>query len=133
MQKTAYDMRISDWSSDVCSSDLNFTAGSANLLSACRAAEIATVYTSRRFVEQAKLEEVASALAGQVELVYLEDLRRRIGLVAKLRGLLLRPFAGRVPPRACAGSGLDPNARPERRRVGEGCGSQCESRGGPYP
>src|SRR3546814_11240420 len=42
---------------------LNFTAGSANLLSACRAAEIATVYTSRRFVEQAKLEEVAAALA----------------------------------------------------------------------
>src|SRR3546814_1234598 len=75
-QKTAYEMRISDWSSDVCSSDLfglvafgrvpamlNFTAGSANLLSACRAAEIATVYTSRRFVEQAKLEEVAAALA----------------------------------------------------------------------
>src|SRR3546814_5915943 len=110
MQKTAYDMRISDWSSDVCSSDLNFTAGSANLLSACRAAEIATVYTSRRFVEQAKLEEVASALAGQVELVYLEDLRRRIGLVAKLRGLLLRPFAGSVNARACAGSGLAPNA-----------------------
>src|SRR3546814_4601906 len=67
---------------------LNFTAGSANLLSACRAAEIATVYTSRRFVEQAKLEDVAAALAGQVELIYLEDLRRRIGLAAKLRGLL---------------------------------------------
>src|SRR3546814_2472768 len=26
-QKTAYEMRISDWSSDVCSSDLNFPAG----------------------------------------------------------------------------------------------------------
>src|SRR3546814_19186692 len=25
MQKTAYDMRISDWSSDVCSSDLGMT------------------------------------------------------------------------------------------------------------
>src|SRR3546814_10559694 len=25
-QKTAYDMRISDWSSDVCSSDLQFTS-----------------------------------------------------------------------------------------------------------
>src|SRR3546814_10459444 len=28
-QKTAYEMRISDWSSDVCSSDLNWTFGSA--------------------------------------------------------------------------------------------------------
>src|SRR3546814_4262706 len=26
-QKTAYEMRISDWSSDVCSSDLGLTAG----------------------------------------------------------------------------------------------------------
>src|SRR3546814_4087604 len=26
-QKTAYEMRISDWSSDVCSSDLNFVHG----------------------------------------------------------------------------------------------------------
>src|SRR3546814_9297860 len=26
-QKTAYDMRISDWSSDVCSSDLSIAAG----------------------------------------------------------------------------------------------------------
>src|SRR3546814_12921337 len=29
MQKTAYDMRISDWSSDVCSSDLRFDLFSA--------------------------------------------------------------------------------------------------------
>src|SRR3546814_7983728 len=28
-QKTAYEMRISDWSSDVCSSDLSVAAGSA--------------------------------------------------------------------------------------------------------
>src|SRR3546814_20077357 len=96
---------------------LNFTAGSANLLSACRAAEIATVYTSRRFVAQAKLEEVAAALAGQVELVYLEDLRRRIGLVARLRGLLLRPFAGSVHARACAGSGLEFGSASCRDRV----------------
>src|SRR3546814_2191789 len=35
-QKTAYEMRISDWSSDVCSSDLAFVAalgGAANLAS----------------------------------------------------------------------------------------------------
>src|SRR3546814_9726969 len=31
-QKTAYDMRISDWSSDVCSSDLAFDAGAAHYL-----------------------------------------------------------------------------------------------------
>src|SRR3546814_12894557 len=30
-QKTAYEMRISDWSSDVCSSDLSCTAGVINV------------------------------------------------------------------------------------------------------
>src|SRR3546814_7301302 len=29
-QKTAYEMRISDWSSDVCSSDLDFRFGGAD-------------------------------------------------------------------------------------------------------
>src|SRR3546814_915472 len=31
-QKTAYEMRISDWSSDVCSSDLKFDAASAHMI-----------------------------------------------------------------------------------------------------
>lgn len=87
---------------------LNFTAGSANLISACKTAEVETVYTSRRFIEQAKLVEVAGVLAGQVKLVYLEDLRQEIGLVAKLRGLLDRSFAGRVHARACGPRGADP-------------------------
>src|SRR3546814_9224736 len=30
-QKTAYEMRISDWSSDVCSSDLAFSTGSGGV------------------------------------------------------------------------------------------------------
>src|SRR3546814_3176290 len=33
-QKTAYEMRISDWSSDVCSSDLRITLGACEILSA---------------------------------------------------------------------------------------------------
>ncbi|MEO3428617.1 acyl-[ACP]--phospholipid O-acyltransferase [Pelagibius sp. CAU 1746] len=89
---------------------LNFTAGSANLVSACKTAEIATVYTSRRFVEQAKLEEVAEVLSKEVKLIYLEDLRRKIGAFSKLLGLVLRPFAGALHARACGAAGLDPAA-----------------------
>src|SRR3546814_2460140 len=33
-QKTAYEMRISDWSSDVCSSDLEFNLSYASMLPA---------------------------------------------------------------------------------------------------
>src|SRR3546814_6248165 len=38
-QKTAYEMRISDWSSDVCSSDLREGSGGAALPSRCRLTE----------------------------------------------------------------------------------------------
>src|SRR3546814_6052470 len=37
-QKTAYDMRISDWSSDVCSSDLDAYAGVDGWIAGCRLA-----------------------------------------------------------------------------------------------
>ena len=36
---------------------INFTAGAANILGACRAAEIDTIVTSRAFVEKARLEQ----------------------------------------------------------------------------
>src|SRR3546814_3983937 len=35
-QKTAYEMRISDWSSDVCSSDLDCLSASSSAFSAAR-------------------------------------------------------------------------------------------------
>src|SRR3546814_4856572 len=35
-QKTAYEMRISDWSSDVCSSDLKSGLGNSSIISAMR-------------------------------------------------------------------------------------------------
>src|SRR3546814_9649290 len=50
-QKTAYEMRISDWSSDVCSSDLSFvfTAAfcSASRESSLRASTLKSVRTRR--------------------------------------------------------------------------------------
>jgi acyl-[acyl-carrier-protein]-phospholipid O-acyltransferase/long-chain-fatty-acid--[acyl-carrier-protein] ligase len=79
---------------------LNFTAGPANLLNACRAAEIRTIVTSRTFIARGQLEQLIEGLqvgapGVQVKLVYLEDLRRKIGLLAKIRGMLQggRPLA----------------------------------------
>lgn len=61
---------------------LNYTAGAESLHSACTAAGIRTVITSRAFVQQAKLESLIGAL-GQLDIVYLEDLRQRFGLLDK--------------------------------------------------
>ena len=77
---------------------LNFTAGPANLLNACRAAQVRTIITSRAFIQRAQLERLVEGLeappagAGtqdqRPKLVYLEDVRQRIGLADKIRGML---------------------------------------------
>ncbi|RTL92275.1 MAG: acyl-[ACP]--phospholipid O-acyltransferase, partial [Hyphomicrobiales bacterium] len=67
---------------------INFTAGAANILSACKAAGVRTVLTSRAFVEQAKLGPVVEEIGRSVDIVWLDDLRATIGLKDKLLGLL---------------------------------------------
>ncbi|HEX2151370.1 MAG TPA: AMP-binding protein, partial [Stellaceae bacterium] len=67
---------------------LNHTSGVDAVLSACRTAEIRTVITSRRFIELAKLDSLAAALADAVEIVWLEDLRAKLGVFDKLYGLI---------------------------------------------
>ncbi len=62
---------------------LNYSAGPDALRSACIAAGIKTVITSRRFVEVAKLASSIAALS-TVRIVYLEDLRARFGPIDKL-------------------------------------------------
>jgi acyl-[acyl-carrier-protein]-phospholipid O-acyltransferase/long-chain-fatty-acid--[acyl-carrier-protein] ligase len=73
---------------------LNFTAGLANLRSAVATARVRTVITSRRFVEQGKLDEVIAGLAagegnaGGIRVLYLEDVRAAITSLEKLAGVL---------------------------------------------
>ncbi|TGQ40342.1 MULTISPECIES: acyl-[ACP]--phospholipid O-acyltransferase [unclassified Mesorhizobium] len=78
---------------------INFTAGAANILSACKAAEVKTVLTSRAFVEQAKLGAVVEEIGRSVEIVWLDELRAGIGLKDKLLGLLRKttPRVARKP------------------------------------
>jgi acyl-[acyl-carrier-protein]-phospholipid O-acyltransferase / long-chain-fatty-acid--[acyl-carrier-protein] ligase len=73
---------------------LNHTSGADGVLSACRTAELRRVVTSRRFVELAKLAALSERLAGEVELVWLEDVRAKLGLADKLYGAVALRFAG---------------------------------------
>jgi acyl-[acyl-carrier-protein]-phospholipid O-acyltransferase/long-chain-fatty-acid--[acyl-carrier-protein] ligase len=81
---------------------LNFTAGPANLVAACKAAEIRTVYCARSFVEKARLEKEIAALSQAVRVVMLEDLRASIGTMDKLRGFLGARSIPRGDPEAPA-------------------------------
>ncbi len=62
---------------------LNYKAGAAGMQDACTAASIRTIFSSRVFIEQAKLEADVAALRG-VEILYLEDLRPAMSVGDKL-------------------------------------------------
>ncbi len=63
---------------------LNFTSGTRNLKAALVLTEARLVLTSRRFLAQARLEELAADLETAARVVYLEDVRASIGLADKL-------------------------------------------------
>jgi len=67
---------------------LNFTAGTKNLKAACDIAGIRTVISSRRFVEQGKLDDVVGVLEQGCRIVWLEDVRASITSFGKIRGVL---------------------------------------------
>jgi acyl-[acyl-carrier-protein]-phospholipid O-acyltransferase/long-chain-fatty-acid--[acyl-carrier-protein] ligase len=62
---------------------LNYTSGPDALRSACIAAGIKTLITSRRFVDVARLGGSIAALS-TLRIIYLEDLRMQFGLLDKL-------------------------------------------------
>ena len=67
---------------------INFTGGIQTILRSCETGKIKTIYTSRKFIENADLQELATALEDKVCLIYLEDFRDRISVIDKLAGLI---------------------------------------------
>jgi acyl-[acyl-carrier-protein]-phospholipid O-acyltransferase/long-chain-fatty-acid--[acyl-carrier-protein] ligase len=68
---------------------LNYSAGPANVVAACRAAVVSTVLSSRAFIEKGKLEPLAEALAAAgVAIVWLEDVRPTVTALDRVAGLL---------------------------------------------
>lgn len=72
---------------------LNFTSGQNNIKAAIKAAGVKKVLCAKRFVNQAKLEDLLEDLAKVAEIVWLDDVRKTIGLPDKLYGLM----AGMMP------------------------------------
>lgn len=65
---------------------LNFTAGAANVLSACKAAEVKHVLCSRAFVTQGKLGALVEEMQREVKFVWLDELRTTISTFEKSVG-----------------------------------------------
>lgn len=74
---------------------LNFSTGARNVALACETARVQIVYSSRRFVETAKLGEMVEAIeATGAKVVYLEDVRKQISVFDKVLGFLRSQMAG---------------------------------------
>ncbi|HEY7301327.1 MAG TPA: acyl-[ACP]--phospholipid O-acyltransferase [Xanthobacteraceae bacterium] len=78
---------------------INFTAGAANVLAACKAADIRTLITSRAFIEKGRLDKLIEAISGKVSIVYLEDVRAMVTTADKFRALFSwsQPLVPRKP------------------------------------
>lgn len=66
---------------------LNFTSGALAIKRACETAQVKVIYTSRRFIANAKLEKLADELEQNFTVVYLEDFKQEIKLSTKLIAL----------------------------------------------
>src|SRR3546814_20514097 len=111
-QKTAYEMRISDWSSDVCSSDLLDRADVHEHV-------FAAVIANDEAKTLLSIEEFYNAFA------FTDDLRGHSAPAASAS--------------AASGTAADTTAitaktatRSDERRVGKECVSPCRSRWSPY-
>lgn len=66
---------------------LNFTAGSYAIKAACDVANVKTIVTSRRFIEQAELSAIIQQLNSHHKVLYLEDIAAKIGVWDKFNAL----------------------------------------------
>jgi len=67
---------------------LNYTAGSLGLRNTCETAQLKTIISSRRFIQQAKLGDMINDIEGYVQILFLEDIAESINWRHKLIGFL---------------------------------------------
>src|SRR3546814_18240304 len=116
-------MRISDWSSDVCSSDL-FDKPSTN----GRTGDL--VRAALDAPQQGEAGLADAALGVDLETGYLDSLLFR-GFDGDPAFGADPAAAGELFARDAAAAGAIGGVRPDERRVGTGCGSASRSRWGP--
>src|SRR3546814_19532854 len=105
-------MRISDWSSDVCSSDLDLVRGQRSDLLLRPFDGVTVIRTGEQSLMETEHRQVMTRnrrLAGRL-------------LAAAMVAETAEQDVEQIGPR-----------RSEERRVGKGCVRTCRSRGAPYP
>src|SRR3546814_7245775 len=136
-QKTAYEMRISDWSSDVCSSDLEALRSSASNAVKSSAERISGLCRLLRIVEPGLPMSIPDE-DGQPAPAVVLDVRMPASaeeLHQPGKWVLRYASPGDERPREISLATVMRDTRivrSEERRVGKECVSTCRSRWSPY-
>src|SRR3546814_598757 len=92
-QKTAYELRISDWSSDVCSSDLAFTVnGKRAILERLTAAEVFEQFLNKKYTGTKRF----GLDGGEAMIPALEQILKRGGHLGLKEVVIGMPHRGRL-------------------------------------
>src|SRR3546814_12596173 len=128
MQKTAYERRISDWSSDVCSSDLFDAAVRGNKERHGRLFGRAAGRASEDFAILPIMTDTARIIALWPRWTSSVGGMQRLQILVRTQcrrcGALMRADLDELVARY--------GGRSEERRVGKECVSKCRSRWSPY-
>src|SRR3546814_18015994 len=123
-QKTEYVIRISDWSSDVCSSDL-FEPGHALWVAALALNGVRACRFNERIVQIVTISLPVLFLPHGTEGAW--------GFIALFQAQNEAAISKIQPSAACFSAAMrSSSARSEERRVGKECVSTCRSRWSPY-
>src|SRR3546814_12595649 len=121
-QKTAYEMRISDWSSDVCSSDLQPLDHRLSRTKNTKRCSQVTVNNGIPLFVTHILDDTVPGIAGVIN----NNVQPCVVIDCNPYEALSKVGSGNVPvTNYCL-------ARSEERRVGKECVSTCRSRWAPY-
>src|SRR3546814_18915847 len=143
-QKTAYEMRISDWSSDVCSSDppLKPARYKADLRPVCgKGAHHRPAYSSRSASDDHDRRRLVISLhsSPRAAIVLIRSAVLQ-AIACMVREGLTPPTVGNTDPSQIhklgisqlRQSALTTMVRTKERRVGKECGGRCKSGWSPY-
>jgi acyl-[acyl-carrier-protein]-phospholipid O-acyltransferase/long-chain-fatty-acid--[acyl-carrier-protein] ligase len=68
---------------------INFTQGSASIISSCKTAQVKYIYTAKKFIQKAGLDDLLQDLSKEFEVIFLEDVASKITVYDKIKGFML--------------------------------------------
>lgn len=72
---------------------LNYSTGAANFIAACKVAKINTICTSKKFIQEAKLDTLITLAENEnIKIIYLEDIATKINLIDKITGFITSKY-----------------------------------------